>query len=329
MAGVGAQKAVEEGLRVFDTPELKARFKSSRERLADYFSWSEKMWANEEWFWDRDWWRETLTRYCGLGPGSKILDMGCGNGALLRVLNPSLIPGGSAMGIDRNEVAVEAGNRFDQEHGFEGIQLTLGDCSEATRHFGESQFDIVTEVGMLCSTPYPESVHKSLAEIVRLLKPGGFFVSLEEELAMIMSGAWMSPGVEEAQQGWLNAMTRGFMATKRSNTRIAPEMMPLMQKYGFVGLRTRPYCVPDCSPPFTQAQVDRIKRFAHTFLPNHPDYTVHKVLLEAGGLTSDQVERYAATLHKWWTDRGEMMARGEKPVLNRQIYLLTIGKKPL
>ena len=94
-----------------------------------------------------------------LRPGARILDVGCGSGALLDALHRD--GGWQAVGVEINPEAVRIGREA-------GLDLRLGSLEDAA--FPDNSFDLVVLNHVL------EHVHEpraTLREILRILAPGG------------------------------------------------------------------------------------------------------------------------------------------------------------
>jgi ubiquinone/menaquinone biosynthesis C-methylase UbiE len=297
--------------------------------VSQYQSRTHWLWEYEKWFWDRDVVRETLLRWCGAAPGSSILDVGCGIGGFLRLVSPYVQPGGRLVGVDKNVDAVADGNAYNKTHGYAQIELEALNGEDIATRFGDGKFDIVTEQGALSSTPYPESVNKIMAASFRVLKPGGAFFVIEEDLPSLLTGLWMFPGEDEAQREWLMAIAKGALKVKGSNTRIGPEMPTLMYRYGFTGIRVLPYMAPSWFPPFEQWMIDSLVTYAESIEIPSADIDGLREFLHAAGLSDEQIAHDAEVMRKSWLARVEMMKRNEMPVENKQIYYLAVGRKPL
>ena len=104
-----------------------------------------------------------LSRAAGL----RVLDYGCGNGYVLQQFARH---GAEVHGVDLTARAVELSRARFAVRGLEGT-FTQGDGR--TIPYPDDSFDIVTSMGVLHHIPDPRPV---LAEIRRVLKPGGRFV---------------------------------------------------------------------------------------------------------------------------------------------------------
>jgi arsenite methyltransferase len=102
--------------------------------------------------------------YCGLAPGARLLDVGCGTGAAVDHLCRH--HGLTAMGIDRSEALLEEGMR---SHG--GSALVRGRAEALPVGDGRVQAVLCECVLSLCPDPLC-----TLGETLRVLQPGGYLV---------------------------------------------------------------------------------------------------------------------------------------------------------
>lgn len=113
-----------------------------------------------------------------LRPGMRILDIGCGTGAITADIARAVSPGGSVIGVDRDasnlEIArLERGNVAN-------LTFQLGDvmASDFATPFG-APFDVVNATRMLLWISEPV---RALAQMKTVLRPGGRMVALEYSL---------------------------------------------------------------------------------------------------------------------------------------------------
>jgi ubiquinone/menaquinone biosynthesis C-methylase UbiE len=127
-----------------------------------------------------------MVRALGLPGGGRVLEVGCGRGvglsALARALRPALLVG---LDVDPALLA-EAGTRLDRE----GVtaQLERGDVRALP--FGDASFDLVIDFG---TCYHITGASAALRQIVRVLAPGGLFVS-ETVSSQILSHPWRTRG---------------------------------------------------------------------------------------------------------------------------------------
>jgi len=98
-----------------------------------------------------------------LNKGDKVLDLGCGNGEIVNVLNEQ---GYDAYGVDINSKVIEALSKNSPEHFF------TANVAEGTP-FSENQFDAVVISFLLASFIDDEDINNLVTELKRILKPDG------------------------------------------------------------------------------------------------------------------------------------------------------------
>lgn len=107
-------------------------------------------------------------------PGEKVLDVGCGTGTLAIAMK-SRVGGGEVHGIDASpemiEVAQGKGSKARSD-----VDFKVAVIEELP--FPAESFDLVTSTLMLHHLP-DDLKRKGLAEIRRVLKPGGRFLALD------------------------------------------------------------------------------------------------------------------------------------------------------
>jgi len=109
-----------------------------------------------------------VLRTLDIRPGDRVLDIGFGGGAFLRLMADQAAPGMVA-GLDRSETVVAAARRrYAQEIASGRIQAQLGDV--AAIPYPPVSFDKVASVNSLYFWPDPGA---AFDEIYRVLKPGG------------------------------------------------------------------------------------------------------------------------------------------------------------
>lgn len=112
---------------------------------------------------------EALVKAIGVGPGMKVLDLGCGDGT---TAIPAAQLGAEVLGVDIASNLVAAGNRRAQELGLTNIRFQEGDACDL-RPLEDKTFDLVVTVFGAMFAPRPNDVAR---EMVRVTKPGGRIV---------------------------------------------------------------------------------------------------------------------------------------------------------
>ncbi len=111
-----------------------------------------------------------LTAFAGIKPGDRVLDLGCGRGAVLLAAADAVGPDGYAAGIDLSPEMVRATAADAAGRGLRNVAVRVGDAEDPG--FPSHSFETVTAGLMMFITPEPEAV---LAAVRRVLVPGGRF----------------------------------------------------------------------------------------------------------------------------------------------------------
>ena len=111
----------------------------------------------------------SLVREIGVGPGMKVLDLGCGDGT---TAVPAAMAGADVLGVDIARNLVEAGNRRAREAGLTNLKFQQGDATALT-DLEDRTFDLVLSIFGAMFAPKPFEVAK---EMVRVTKKGGRIV---------------------------------------------------------------------------------------------------------------------------------------------------------
>jgi ubiquinone/menaquinone biosynthesis C-methylase UbiE len=122
--------------------------------------------------------RVMLTTYltdAGLPPGSRVLEVGCGTGAVTRIV--ANWPGVSAVvGVDPSPVFVAKARELARDL----ASLTFEVADGRSLPFAAASFDAVVFHTTLCHVPEPQIM---LGEAVRVLRPGGCVAVFEGDYA--------------------------------------------------------------------------------------------------------------------------------------------------
>ena len=166
---------------------------------------------------------EAFVKALGVGPGMKVLDLGCGDGTTAL---PEAKLGAEVLGVDIARNLVEAGNKRAQEAGLKNLRFQEGDACDLAG-LEDDRFDLVVSVFGAMFAPKPFEVAK---EMVRVTRPGGRIVmgnwipgdpTLVAQILKI-SAAYSPPPPE----GFISPMTWGVESNVRERfaaAGIAPE----------------------------------------------------------------------------------------------------------
>ena len=112
---------------------------------------------------------EALVQRIGITKGTKVLDLGCGDGTTAL---PAAKLGAVVLGVDIARNLVEAGNKRAREHGLTNCTFQEGDASNL-HQLPDQTFDLVVSIFGAMFAPNPFAVAK---EKVRVTRPGGRIV---------------------------------------------------------------------------------------------------------------------------------------------------------
>lgn len=141
------------------------------------------IWANEEearllrrrafHFWNADYFERVVLPILEPPEGAYVLDVGSGYGGLTLPLARAR-PDLQTKGLDAEAKAVAEAAGLARDLGLPNVRFVEGDASALP--FADSSFDLVCCQTLLTHVPEPERV---LAEMVRVLKPGGCLFAVE------------------------------------------------------------------------------------------------------------------------------------------------------
>ena len=105
----------------------------------------------------------------GVGPGSRVLDVGCGSGAVTRDVARRVRPMGRVVGLDPSPAFLTIARELIEREGlFGSVELRLGDARVLP--FSDPEFDVALAITTLAHTPGAE---RAIPELVRVVRPSG------------------------------------------------------------------------------------------------------------------------------------------------------------
>jgi SAM-dependent methyltransferase len=109
---------------------------------------------------------EALVRGLGIAKGTRVLDLGCGDGTTAL---PEARLGAEVLGVDIASNLVDAGNERARAEGLSNCRFQLGDATDL-HELADASFDLVVSIFGAMFAPKPFDVAK---EMVRVTRPGG------------------------------------------------------------------------------------------------------------------------------------------------------------
>lgn len=132
-------------------------------------------------------WRALAIRMAGVAPGARVVDLGCGTGEFILAALPALQGSGSVVGIDLAPRMLDlARPKTEAARGRVEVELRVGSAAESG--VPDAWADVVTMGWVVRNLGDRRAAY---AEVLRVLKPGGVFVSLDSsrpEAALARAG---------------------------------------------------------------------------------------------------------------------------------------------
>jgi len=192
-------------------------------------------------------WRKNCVKLAGVNPGSRVLDLCCGTGALVFRLATQVGSSGMVVGLDFVDQMLQNARRKQQEsqkvqqNGQPPICFTQADALQLP--FPDNSFDVVTIAFGIRNVDQPE---RCLQEMQRVLRKGGKAIILE-------FGRPRLPGFSALYRfysKWLMPFLGGLVTGNRAAYRYLPEtasrfpdgndFLQLLEQAGFMHLEVQP-----------------------------------------------------------------------------------------
>ena len=159
-----------------------------------------------------------------LRPGMKLLDCGCGPGAITTDLAQVVAPG-EVMGVDVEASQFEFGRKRASERGLTNVTFSAGNLYELP--FAAESFDAVFVHAVLYHLRSPE---KALSEIHRVLRHGGLVGVRDAD----SGGDVFAPTSPLLDRAW--ALMEQVVAHNGGDIRLGRRQRSLLREAGFVSI---------------------------------------------------------------------------------------------
>lgn len=111
-----------------------------------------------------------------VGPAQRVLDIGCGNGIVTRMIAERVGPSGEVVGLDRNGDVLEFARKAIADAELANIRFVEGDLNDLPTDIGK--FDVIVGRRVLMYQPDATATLRHLRDA---LKPGGRIVLQEHD----------------------------------------------------------------------------------------------------------------------------------------------------
>ncbi len=173
-----------------------------------------------------------LLERAGVKPGMRVLDVGCGPGDVSFLVSELVGPGGSVVGVERDEEALATARRRVDECDVSNVEFVLGDFREVD--LVDGPFDAL--VGRLVLM-YQGDPAAAIASAARNIRPGGVVVfaemcmHIDSFLPERILVSWPSTPASEQLSVWFHAMhsrlgTQAYMGMRLPETFAQAGLLP-------------------------------------------------------------------------------------------------------
>ncbi len=155
-----------------------------------------------------------------LPPTARVLEIGCGTGAMVRSLARRADFSGTACGVDQSAAFIDAARRFAADENLgHCVEFRVGDAHSVD--LPDASFDAVIAHTLISHVTEPETV---VREMARLVRPGGVVAIFDGDYA---SMTYALPDHEFARLMDVALVTASF-----NNPRVMRELPRLMPRLG-------------------------------------------------------------------------------------------------
>ena len=206
-------------------------------------------------------------------PGFRVLDLGCGPGAMSTALAEAVGPSGAVVGVDLQETQLERARRNAAKLGLKNVTFEAGNATALA--FEDECFDLVYAKLLVMHLPDPLA---GLREMKRVLRRGcsAYLYELDAAAAVF----W--PEYTPAHRGW--EVTMQAMREGGSDTEAGRKLYGYLREVGFEDVRVIPQMAGACA---TQRRfLDATKRQITGLLDS-----LREAIVASGTMTDEDVSR--------------------------------------
>lgn len=178
-----------------------------------------------------------------VGPGKKVLDVGCGVGGPMRAIASH--SRANVVGITINEYQVNRAKMHNKKAGLDGLcEVVCGNFLEMP--FSDNSFDGAYSIEATCHAPRLEEVY---SEIFRVVKPGALYVSYE----------WVTTDKYDGENAEHREIIQGIeRGDALPGLRSYKDIAETARKVGFEVVHEKDLAAPPAQPWWTRLKMGRI-----------------------------------------------------------------------
>jgi SAM-dependent methyltransferase len=167
---------------------------------------------------------ERLLIDAGIGPGMRVLDVGCGRGDVALLAAGLVGARGEVVGVDRDHGAIELASRRARKAGLSNVSFVVSDIAEIGHEHGVFDAAIGRRVLMYQADPVA-----TLRAVVRVLRPGALVVFQEADATMVPASRVPLPLNERANRWMWQTVER-----EGGNIHMGFDLAPALEQAGLV-----------------------------------------------------------------------------------------------
>lgn len=167
---------------------------------------------------------ERTFRRAGIGPGMRVLDLGCGAGDVSFLAAEIVGPTGSVLGIDRDPGVLDVASQRAREMGVPNVSFEERSIDELA---AREPFDAVVGRFVLVYQPDPAA---TIARIAGAVRGGGILVAIEPDMSVEVR-PWPPVPLWDEASGWIReTFRRGGV-----HLDVGARLYPLFRRAGLPG----------------------------------------------------------------------------------------------